>query len=151
MNAHDLIDWFLLETYLAGEGSAAERAQVEQWIASHPDHRHIVTRVQAALHARSCRPTRAWRRAEAIDTVMAHVHAGHQRLAATAAPRGREPEIGRTTERLVGLIRQWFEGATELAAAMLLDLNDRALSDDEVKRLRNQIDNAKREKNHERH
>ena len=144
MSEDTTIDWFLLESYVAGVATPAERAQVEQWMAAHAAHQHTVARVRAALYARR-RVRRDWRRAEAIDTVMARVRAGNAQLTAATALRPRQLETSPTPERLMQRIRQWFEGATELAAAMLLDVNESALTTDEVTALRNRIDNAKRD------
>lgn len=136
------VDWFLLERYVTGQTTPTERAVVERWSAAHPDHQQAVARVQAALRARGPVP-RDWRRADAIDTVMTRVQTSSRMEATAARPQPRETSLA--PERLIQRIRQWFESATELAAAMLLDVKESPLTADEVAELRNRIDDAKRD------
>lgn len=141
-----MIDWFLLERYFAGMVTPAERAQAEQWIAASPDRQDTVQRVRAALQARGRRGRRDWHRAEAIDAVLTRVREGNSEQVVTALPRRPVADGGSVTTRLAQVLRYWFEGATELAAAMLLDANEQPLSEEETKALRDRINNSKRER-----
>jgi len=140
------IDWFLLERYFVGTVTPAERAQVEHWLAASPGRQDTAQRVRAALQARGRRGQRDWRRAEAIGAVLARVREGSSEQVITALPRWPVADGGSATARLAQMLRHWFEGATELAAAMLLDANEEPLSEEETKALRDRINDSKRER-----
>lgn len=140
-----MIDWFLLERYFAGTVTPVERAQVEQWIAASSDRQDTVQRIRAALQARGRRERREWRRAEAIETVLARVREGSSGQVIAALPHQPVSDGGSAAARLVQALRHWFEGTTELAAAMLLDANEPPLSDEDVRALRTRINDSERE------
>jgi len=144
MNADHMIDWFLLERYLTGTITPAERTQIEQWIAADTDRQETVRRVQAALQTRGHRERRDWHRSDAIETVLTRVRAGRPTPAITVLPRRPSSKGSSAVARAVGTLRYWFEGATELAAAMLLDANEQPFSEEETKTLRDQINSRQR-------
>ena len=42
MSEYDAVPWALLERYLAGDATPAERKQVELWVAKHPEHATVL-------------------------------------------------------------------------------------------------------------
>ncbi|HXC25725.1 MAG TPA: hypothetical protein VNU46_07410 [Gemmatimonadaceae bacterium] len=144
MSDDHMIDWFLLERYFAGTVSPVERTQIEHWIAANADWRETIQRIQAALHARGRRRQQDWRRNDAIETVLTQVRSGRPASALTILPQQPNSAGRSTTVRMVETLRHWFEGATELAAAMVLDANEQPLSAEETKVLRKQIDDWER-------
>jgi len=140
-----MIDWFLLERYFADKATPAERGEVERWVAERPDRPDTVQRIRAALEARGRGQRRDWRQAEAVETVLARVREGSAGQVIAVFPRRPLSESGSAAARLAQLLRSWFEGATELAAAMLLDANEQPMSDAEVQALRDRINDRERQ------
>jgi hypothetical protein len=145
VNTNHTPDWFLLERYFADAVTPEERNQIERWITEDPDRQEMVTRIRAALQARQYRAQRDWQRAGAIETVLRRIREGKTAPAILALPRRVSSESRSATTRLAQVLRHWFEGATELAAAMLLDANEEPLSEDEVQELRDWITNSEPE------
>jgi transmembrane sensor len=60
------VDWRRLSQYVAGEGSAAERATFEQWIAADPAHRALVDEMQAVWRVAPVPAAQSSGRADAV-------------------------------------------------------------------------------------
>src|SRR5688572_29381381 len=97
--------WEAIASFLAGEGSAGESADVRQWLIEHPDDAHVVASLEKLLPTPSPEPqgegntgagTLAFGRPIDVEGALRRVHANMETppVAATLTP-GRSSGVGR--------------------------------------------------------
>lgn len=117
------LSWELLDRYYAGDSTPEETAAVHNYLVSHPEHGRVIDRLRSAMSL-----TVANAQPANISAMLAAVH---DRITPNAVLRR--------------LVRTLFDGSVDRAVAALLTLDDPQLNDLDIERLRQLIDQAKRE------